>query len=333
MDGRIHKTKSSVINNIVLTISGGGLALLMTCILIGGRDELTSADIGACIIIIILGCIGVILGGIFLYIRKNAYIHVEEDTISAYCHLGGRLNCRMEDIEYIRQYRMHGGTALEIHLLNGKKYEIDNLENADAIDKYIKRRMPHKESTNEAAGDLVQLHAEKQILRKTNKRILILWLCGFSALILLIILSFVLTGGRELHEFSQQDWYIFSVICGISAVLVIISIILFVRLIRTSKMMEKKEAEIWRALLMTAPLRPGKALRMFLDSSDYPSYRLVIYGLPGYTEIYYVTESVRSDEEIVLVSQSKLQPDFEALKPELVGMTEVPLPTGENAGT
>ncbi len=338
MDGVIQSKRAVSKFGYWLIVPGTLLSAIMIFVLIAGKDELASDDKGAVVFFIVLGAICIVCGIVALLMRKKFYIHAEEDSISAFCQWGGKLNCSMEDVDHIerngtgyvdREGNAYEDTVLLIYLKNGKKYQIWHLENGEELYRFIRKRLPSQNSIGEPAGDLTKLRTERQGLKKKYRKILIPCICCIPMLIPLILLTVIFTDGKELSEFSQRDWRVFCVFAGISLILIIAFIVLLPRATRLWKKIGRTESSILLTILLTAPLRPGKALRMYLDDPEEPAFRLVVFGLLDYDEVFYVIESIGPDEEIVLLSESKMYSTFEELKPELEELTEVPLPAGE----
>ena len=335
MDGIIRYKRSSYVSLFFFMLSGVVLALLMTMVFIKSKGELTSGDIGIVILFIVLGLFCLVCGVFLIRRRKKCHIHVEKDRIEAFCQVGGALSCGMDDVDHLvrngiryvdRQGTEHEDTALQICLKGGKKYEVWHLENGEELYWFIRKGLPTPDLFEGTPGDMDALLSEREVLKKKYKRLLIPTPGGPVLVILLILIQNAFTEGRDLSEFTSRDWRIFWVFAGIGLLLVAAAAVSLVLSLRLQKQAAKTEAAIRTTILLTAPLRPGKALRMFFDDPKEPVWRLVVYGLLGDDGVFYTLETVGEGGEPALVTESKMYKNFAELEPELEGLIEAPLP-------
>ena len=137
MDGVFCKQGFTKIFNIAGLMSGVFLASLFGFFICTGELSTLDDTVISCFFV----CFGIfisILCGISLYVNKKAYIHIDEQKISAFCHFGLSLECNLSDISSVS----YGGTGLYIQLKNGKKYNLMNLENAYQLGKTFKKGFP-----------------------------------------------------------------------------------------------------------------------------------------------------------------------------------------------
>ena len=112
----------------------------------------------------------------------------------------------------------------------------------------------------------------------------------------------------------------------VSVILVVLSCILLRRFLCHTDARNEKLDALSRILLQASPLRPGNALKLYVDDEFHPSFRLTVYGLPNAVEVYFTVEEVSKNFELVCIHESKVYSGMDALAPEIADMTEIALP-------
>lgn len=90
---------------------------------------------------------------------------------------------------------------------------------------------------------------------------------------------------------------------------------------------QKNRQLLHQILLMTSPVLPGNALKMFVDDDLHASFRLTVYGYPNSDDVYFTVEQVSPDYELICVHQSRIYAHFYELEPEIQGLIETLLPS------
>ena len=318
MDGVFGKQRFTKVYNIIGFISGVILVFLFGFFICAG-GYVTLDDTIASWFFVCFGFFISILCGGSLYVNRKAYIHVDAQGISAFCHIGLSLKCGFSDVSSVS----YGGTGLNIQLNNGKKYSLIHLENADSLGKYIQKRIPRQSQAVLDKNELIQAIPP---LRKKRKYEGIGAVCAFLLLIPVILLTSALTGWKDLSEFTSGDWSVFAAMACVSVILIVLSCILLRRFLRHTDALNEKLDALSRILLQASPLRPGNALKMYVDDDFHPSIRLTVYGYPNSGEVYFTVEQVSKNFELVCIHESKVYSGMDALAPEIADMTEIPLP-------
>lgn len=318
MDGVFGKQVFTKIYNIVGLISGAFLVLLFGFFICIGEYSTLDDVIVSCFFV----CFGLfvsILCGISLYVNRKAYIHVDDQKISAFCHFGLSLECDLSDVSSVS----YGGTGLNIQLKSGKKYNLMNLENAYQIGKHIQRRISAKPTIS---LDKDELMAAIPPLRKKRKYEGVASIICFLLIFPGIFLTAALTEWKDLHEFGSDDWTVFSIMAGVGVIVIVVFCILLRKYLLDTDELNKTQGTLYQAILQTAPVQPGNAIRLFIDDDVYASIRLTIYGYPNSDEVYFTVEQVNRSYEIECIHTSRVYSNIDELRSEVEGMTEIALP-------
>lgn len=318
MDGVFGKQRFTKVYNIAGLISGVFLVLLFGFFIIIGEYSTLDDVIVSCFFV----CFGLfisILCAISLHVNRKAYIHVDDQKISAFCHFGLSLECDLFDVSSVS----YGGTGLNIQLKSGKKYNLMNLENAYQIGKYIQKRISVKPTIS---LDKDELMAAIPPLRKKRKYEGVASIICFLLLFPGIILTSVLTGWKDLHDFTPNDWTIFSIIAGVGVIAIVVFCILLRKYLLHTDELSKIQGTLYQIILQTAPVQPGNAIKLFIDGEVYASIRLTVYGYPDSDEVYFTVEHVNRNFEVERIHESRIYSNINELAPEIEGMTEIALP-------
>ena len=318
MDGVFCKQGFTKIFNIAGLMSGVFLALLFGFFICTGELSTLDDTVISCFFV----CFGIfisILCGISLYVNKKAYIHIDEQKISAFCHLGLSLECNLSDISSVS----YGGTGLYIQLKNGKKYNLMNLENAYQLGKNIQKRISVKPAISLEKDELT---AAIPPLRKKRKREGIGAIISFLLIFPGIFLTAALTDWKDLYEFSSKDWIVFSMMFGVGIIVIVGFCILLRKYLLDTEEINKMQGALRQIILKTAPVQPGNTIKLLIDDDVYASIRLTIYGYPNADDVYFTVEQVNQSYEIECIHTSKVYANINELSPEIEGMTEIAIP-------
>lgn len=318
MDGVFGKQKFTKVYNIIGLISGAFLVLLFGFFICIGEFN-TLDDMILSWFFVCFGLFISLLCAISLYVNRKAHIHVGENKISAFCHFGLTLECDLSEVSNVS----YGGTGLNIQLKNGKKYNLMNLENAYQIGKYIQKRISVKPTISLNKDELMSAIPP---LRKKRKREGISSIICFLLLFPGIFLTSALTGWKDLHEFSSNDWTVFSIMAGAGVIVIVAFCILLRKYLLHTDELNKMQGTLYQIILQTAPVQPGNAIKLFIDDDVYSSIRLTIYGYPNSDEVYFTVEQVNQSFEIECIHTSRVYSNINELSPEVEGMTEIALP-------
>lgn len=318
MDGVFLRGRFLKLQNILGLVCGIILVMMFGFFNFVGAYE-TLDDRLASWFFVIFGFLVAVLCAVSLYVNKRLFFRVEGERITGYCQFGLSLDCALEDVKSVS----YGGTGLSIRLKSGKKYNIMNLENACQLGSYIEKRLPREALPEE---DEETLLARLAPLGKRRLRSGLGAVGCFVWLFASIFISSALTGWRELHQFSHQDWAIFWALAATGVLaLAGFGILLRIYLLDTEKQ-NKLQGQLHQRILRTAPLRPGNVRQVFLDDELHGSCRVTVYGIPNSKEVYFTVEALGADRQLQCVHESPLYPDYEALEPELEGLSPILIP-------
>ena len=290
--------------------TNGWLVLLLLCgiILIFLYVFLNIVDSEASSELLTLFIMGIICGLIAIpsmLLNRGAYIRIEENTISAKYHWFGRLNCNIDDIEFV----LPEINTLTILLKSGKRHVIMGVENSWALSAAIRRQS--FEIEEETPDSLRQQLSQTQVIRKKE----LWWVLGGIVLMFAnIFIAVLLTGGRDLDEFSQLDWILFSVM-GAIELLTLIG--LFWAAQRCGKHLlpiEQLKYRLRGAIIATHPLPTNNTVAVYTDENH--TGRIVVCGFPNYDSVYYCVQDIVGNFELKTVYTSNIYESAEELPKE-----------------
>ena len=281
MDGVFIRKKGSIF--FWLVVSFGVLCIARYCFAVTGGEKMNAQGVASLLVMgILCGAIGVLFG----LMNRGAYIRIGEDCISAKYHWFGSLNCRIDDVAFAQAQI----NALTILLKSGKRHVIAGVVNAGALCAAIRRQTftVEKESPDTLRQRLSQAQAKR---RKA-----FWWMLG--AILLMfgnIIITVWLTDGRDLYEFSQRDWVIFSIMGVIELATVIGLFCAAHRYGKHGLPIQYLEYRLRGATIVTHPLPTERAIAVYTDENYLR--RVVVCGFPNEEQIYIcVQEHVGNDE-------------------------------------
>lgn len=237
-----------------------------------------------------------------LLFNHGAYIRIEENRINAKYHWFDRLDCAIDDIEFV----LPKTNTLTFLLKGGKRHMIMGVENSWDLSSAIRRYVFGLET--ESPDSVRQKLEQAQATRKKA----LWWVLGLGTLMFAnIFIAVLLTGGRELHEFSKLDWILFSVM-GFVELLTLVS--LFYAAQRYGKYMlpiEQLKYRLRGAVIAAAPLPTNSTVAVYMDWDHIG--RIVVCGFPNDESVYYYVQKVLGDFELETVHESEIYPSKDDL--------------------
>ena len=315
MDGVFINQKRTRLYNIIGLVCGLFSILLFTFVLIVDRSAAWDYVLFACGVIFFALIIS-ILCGVSLYVNKRAFIHMDEEHISAFCQYGLSLECKLTDVKWVT----YGGAGLDIRLKNGKKYNLINLENADQLGRFIVKRIPEPPVPSRSKESLI---AELSVMKRKRNREAIVALSGFVLLIPLVLVGSAVTGNAELHQFGSDDWRIFAILATVGILMVIVACVALRRAIAHIEELDVLRRTICQMVFQTTPLQPGNAIRVFAEYYTLQPSRLTVYEVPGSEQVYYILEDMNQNFELEYVTRSAKYSDIDTLLEEIDHLLEV----------
>ena len=194
MDGIFIRKKANIWNVLLLLC---GVSFVALYVFLNIVDSEATSEL---LVFLIMGILCGLVGVASMLLNHGAFVHVTENTIKAKFHWFGKLDCSIDDVEFV----LPQTNTLTILLKNGKRHAIIGVENSWALSSAIRRQSFEIEA--EAPDSIRNQLAEAQATRKKE----LWWVFGGVALMFAnIFIAVLLTGGRDLHEFNKMDWTIF----------------------------------------------------------------------------------------------------------------------------
>lgn len=237
-----------------------------------------------------------------MLLNRGAYIRIEENTVKAKYHWFRKLDCTIDDVEFV----LPQINILTILLKSGKRHIIMGVENSWALGAAIRRQGFDIEK--ETPDSLRQKLSLAQATRKKE----LWWVLGGIVLMFVnIFIAALLTGGRELHEFSQLDWILFATM-GVIELLTIVG--LFYAAQRCGKHLlpiEQLKYRLRGAIIATHPLPTNNITAVYTDENH--TGRIVVCGFPNDDSVYYCVQEIYGNFELETVHTSEIYESTEEL--------------------
>ena len=292
MKGNFEYSRSTVM------LCGSGIVLSAIFMMVFPYSLLSNADLDTKFgtgFLFLLGLTYFIFCNWFLLMRRKVNITVEDNGVSAFCHIGGALDCSFSQIEDV--YCL--GNQLTIRLKNGKRYKLFCLENAIFIAKTIRSiiRSDDDEELSEA-----ELSEEFFRLRKKAHRVGLA--VGVSVLAMLgsIIAYAAMTGWKEMSDFSMGDWQKFAVMMVVLAAVTVLFIVFLCKYSVCAEIADEAKRKMFKKRFSEiAPFFPF-AVAIYVNDEYAPQLRAVVYRSVG-ENAYFVLEGMNRDFEIEAVGE------------------------------
>ena len=239
----------------------------------------------------------------------GAFIHIDEDSIKAKYHWFGKIDCKLSDVVFA----VARVNTLIIQLKDGKTHTIMGIENSWSLASIIRRNMSFE------VTEQPEILMEKLNNLKATKKNGIIYVCsGVALMFVIIFITVFLTGEREMHEFSNIDWTIFTIMVAAEIATTVATFYFAQKTGKNNIPIEKLQYEIQRKIIETQPLLPGFVIAVYTD--DNYTGRITLYGYPHDSAVYYSVQEFASDYTLfraytsdVYDSQEELLADFETL--------------------
>ena len=292
MEGKF--TQKKVTASLVLT-----LLCSLYCIGNAVFKFITSdSALGSAWIFLTVGALTLTVTLLSWLLNYRAYIRIEDDRITAKYHLFGKLNCKVCDVSFA----LAQTNTLILQLKNGRSYTVMGIKNSWELASEIRRSISF--DLTDSPQMLVERLCEFRALRKKY----ITYIIAFGgSLILDIVLTVLLTGERDLYQFTQRDWVIFTVMGIIGVAVLTAAFVLAQKAGKLNIPIERTVYELRRRTVETTPLLPGNAVSVHADL-DYIG-RITFFGYPGQDKVYYTIE--KFDSEYALL-QAYTSEDYES---------------------
>lgn len=203
-------------------------------------------------------------------------------------------------------------------LKNGKRHCIPNLINADELCAEIRKKI---HITGEEKQSEYDLREEVAYLKKKLVEGYILLACGVVMLFEAIGITVYLTDGKDLSDFAQKDWTVFTIL-GIFSLIDIVMLFAFANYYgKNNSRLNKKRIMLEKCILVDAPLPPGNVINVYMDT--YYTYRAVVYGYTDSDDVYFVIQAVDKKFNLITTYSSKVFRNIDVLQEELNEMIKI----------
>ncbi len=250
-----------------------------------------------------------------IFWNRGAYIRVEDNRISGRYHWFGRLDCGLDEVDFVSANM----NTLIVTLKSGKRHTVMGVENSWDMFGTIQWKI-HRLETETPDTLKQQLAQAKTARKKEMDRVL----CGAVLLFAPIFLAAFLTDGKELGEFTSVDWVILGVMGALELALMTV---LFWWADRCGKALlptEQLEYRLRGAVLLAAPLPNNHIAAVYIDASH--TERVVVCGFSGDESVYCMEQKITGDYKVETVHTSEIYDSCDDLPNErfayLIEVTE-----------
>ncbi len=275
-----------------------GLFFIALYIFLNIVDPLATGELLTFLIIGILICLVTVPS---MLLNCGAYIRAEENRLQAKYHWFGRLDCSMEEVAFA----LPGINTLSILLKNGKRHIIMGVGNPWELAAYIRR---HSLVLEKEAPEAIKTQLTE--MQQARKKALFGVLGGILLMFANIFIAVLLTGGRDLQDFSDLDWTLFAVMGVVELLTVIVLFSVASRCGRYMLPMEHLKYRLRGAVIASHPL-PENSLSVYTDENY--TGRIVVCGFPGYESVYYCVQEFSPSGALETVYTSEACDNREAL--------------------
>ena len=296
MDGIFIRKKTNIWNVLLLLC---GVSFVALYVFLNIVDSEATSEL---LVFLIMGILCGLVGVASMLLNHGAFVHVTGNTIKAKFHWFGKLDCSIDDVEFV----LPQTNTLTILLKNGKRHVIIGVENSWDLSSAIRRQSFEIEA--EAPDSIRNQLAEAQATRKKE----LWWVFGGVALMFAnIFIAVLLTGGRDLHEFSKLDWTIF-VTMGFVELTTVIG--LFYAAQRCGKLLlpiEQLKYRLCGAIIANYPLPTNNTTAVYTDENH--TGRIVVCGFPNDESVYFCVQEIVGNFELETVHTSEIYDSIDEL--------------------
>lgn len=273
MDG-IFAGKKRLILPILCLV--GGVFFIGAAIAVHVAESAVNTD---WVFLLLFGLAYAIAGVAILLFNRDAALRVDEDHITAKYHWFGRLDCAIDDIAFVLPQL----NTLRIRLKSGKQHVIMGIRNPWEVSAFVRR---HGFALEMETPDALR-HQLEQIQKARKKELW--WVIGLGVLMFAnIFIAVLLTGARDMADFTDSDWTRFTIM-GIVEALTVMGF--FYAALRCGKYllpMEETKHRLLGAVIASHPLPSNNVAGIYTDENY--SGRIVVCGYPNDESVYYHVE-------------------------------------------
>lgn len=296
MDGIFPRKKTKFLL-LLLMLCGLGFIVLYSFLRIADQSAT-----GELLTFRLFGAVCCTVSLIALLFNYGAVLRIEDNTIKARYNWFSKLDCTLEDIEFA----LPQVNTLTLRLKNGKHHVIMGIANAWELSAAIRRHNFQLEIL--PPEDLRLQLAQTQTARKKW-----LWWTVAAAALMFgnIFIAVLLTGGKELQDFSRFDRFVFGTM-GIIELATVAA--MYYAAQRCGKLLfftEQLKYRLRSAVIVSQALPGDNNITVYTDEDC--TGRIVICGFPNYQQVYCCVQEFSGNFELETVHTSDIYDSIDQL--------------------
>lgn len=250
---------------------------------------------------------------ICLFYNYGAYLLIDnQGNIKGKYHFIGKLHCHLSDVAYAAG-RFN---TLIIELKSGKTYTIMGIEEPWLLASVIGRHLSF--DVTQQPEELIKKQNDLKVARK---KAMIYAFVGAALLFAILFVTVLLTGQREMYEFTLMDWIIFALMCVAETATTVAMFYFAIKLGKYNVPIERLQYQIQRRIVETSPVLPGKVIKVFADEKY--TGRMTVFGYPNDDSVYYTVQKFAPDHTLAGVYESKVFENIEQLSDAVAPLIDI----------
>lgn len=241
-----------------------------------------------------LGLFFALFSIIAIYVSSRQYFYVDHSHIRGRNCFFKKIDCDISEVDFVSA----GLNSLALILKNGKMYYIGEVKNYREICYCIRQYIPFDEKNT-----LQYLEANLKSSKKKQRHLLCWLLLSFALMIALVAITVVLTGAREIYEFTLLDKRIFATFVVLEVIIICAIIYITSEIWKSNISVEKYKQLISRHIIVTKPILPGKVISVLCDYNY--TMRFLIYENEISGMVYYIVQKLNKQSDLINVYQSE----------------------------
>ena len=293
-----HFKKTHPIISLVFLILD--LLWIGLCVYMSIAQRITGGDVLVCALVAIFFAA---FGAIPYLYNRRAYLHINDCSIKGRFGFFKRLECEIREVEFVLVQL----DTVQL-LFKDRKCCIRGVRNAWEIGAYLMPRIPFRFDREQLKLDRKAMLADWERRNKSIKKNTVASYCAIALTFVWLFATIILTGERDLPEFSSTDWIIFWIMCVLEA-LTFGAMILFIIKIRQANPFESEKLlyKVHRATVEATPLLESPwELRAVLTDAYY-THRITVYNVSTENieeRFYYTIEIFDGNFRLKLLNSS-----------------------------
>lgn len=308
MEGIILRKNSNHFFGLLLAL--GGVVSLVLFFLLRAKDPLAGGEI---LLFLIAGLVCCLLSVPLWLWNRGAFLRLDETGIRARYNWLGRVDCSFDEVAFAQAQL----NTLVILLKNGKRHSITGVSNTLELSQAILRSCyrPETQSPDALQDELKRLEAQR---KKGIYRLLGI----MGAMFALIFLAIVLTGGRDIPDFSRTDWIIVGGLCVVELALMAVLFPLANRSAKEQLPIAYMKYRMRGALLLHATLPSNQVHSLYVNAEN--TGRVIVCGFPNRENVYYCVQRITGLNSLEAVRDSEIFDNLSCIpQDEFDGLIEV----------